>query len=145
MAQAQVHIVESFAVPPEVLFDRLVDHEGMSDWLGVRVSILAGPLDGGVGTIRRVHARGLVLDEEVTYLDRPRRMTYRIIRGLPLLAFHRGELLVEPWGKTGSQLTYDILMDSPVPGVARVMAGALAPQLRAGLSRLRGQLSERAA
>lgn len=138
--QARATFVESFAVPPARLWDVLRDHEGMSDWIGARVSVVAGPPDGGVGTVRRVQARGLSFDEEVTYADAPRRMVYRIVRGLPIVRFHRGELLVEPWGKTGSQLTWDILMDSPVPGVAHGIVTVLRPAIRSGLSRLRASL-----
>jgi uncharacterized protein YndB with AHSA1/START domain len=140
LGQARVTFVESFAVPPAELFDVLRDHEGMTDWVGARVSVVAGPPDGGVGTVRRVHARGLSLDEEVTYCDAPRRMVYRIVRGLPGLRFHRGEMLVEPWGRTGSQLTWDILIDSPVPGMAHAMVAALRPAIRGGLSNLRAKL-----
>lgn len=140
MPQARALIRESFAVPPEVLFERLLDHEGMSDWAGVRVSVVAGPLDGGVGTVRRIHARGLSIDEEVVYVDAPRRLVYRIVRGLPVVSFHRGEVLVEPWGQTGSQLTWDIIMDAPVPGLARLLLAPVAAGLREGLGRLRSQL-----
>lgn len=140
MPQASATIVESFAAPPEAVFERLTDHEGMSDWAGARVSVVAGPIDGGVGTIRRVHARGLTIDEEIVYVDRPRRLVYRIVRGVPLLRFHRGEVLVEPWGKTGCEVRWSVIMDSPVPGLAKAMVGALAPALRDGLGRLRTQL-----
>ncbi len=141
MGQARATLVESFAVPPERLFEVLSDHEGMSEWIGGRVTVVAGPPDGGVGTVRRLHIRGLAIDEEVTYADPPRRMVYRIVRGLPVVRFHRGEILIEPWGRTGSQLTWDILVDSPFPGVATAIVGALRPGLRAGLSRLRSRLT----
>ncbi|HBQ18278.1 MAG TPA: hypothetical protein DEF51_46505 [Myxococcales bacterium] len=143
--QAHILLEESFGVPPEVLFAALADHEGMSAWMGARVRVVAGPADGGVGTLRRVHARGLSFDEEVTYFDPPRRMVYRIVRGVPLVRFHRGEILVEPWGETGSRLTWDILLDARLPGVARAIAAGLEPQLRAGLSNLRAQLAAAAA
>jgi uncharacterized protein YndB with AHSA1/START domain len=147
MGQARATFVESFAVPPERLFEVLSDHEGMSEWIGARVSVVAGPPDGGVGaggvgTVRRVHARGLAIDEEVTYSDPPRRMVYRIVRGLPVVRFHRGEILVEPWGRTGSQLTWDLLVDSAVPGAARAIVAVLRPAIRAGLSRLRARLAD---
>jgi uncharacterized protein YndB with AHSA1/START domain len=141
LAQARATFVESFAVPPDELFAVLRDHEGMSDWVGARVSVVAGPADGGVGTVRRVHARGLAFDEEVTYCDPPRRLVYRIVRGLPGLRFHRGEMLVEPWGRTGSQLTWDILVDSHVPGMAHAIIAVLRPAIRAGLSSLRAKLA----
>ena len=143
--QAHLSIVESFAAPPEALFARLLDHEGMSDWMGARISVLSGPPDGGAGTVRRVEARGLAFDEEITYVDAPRRMAYRIVGGVPLLRFHRGEILVEPWGKTGAELTWDILLDAPVPGLASVLLGAVGASIRTGLGRLRTSLLDPAA
>jgi hypothetical protein len=119
----------------------LTDHEGMSDWLEARVSVIAGPGDGGVGTVRRVSARGLSIDEEVTYAVAPRRLSYRIVRGLPGLSYHRGEVLIEPWGKTGSQLTWDVILASPIPGIAPIMGASLRGPLRAGLATLRTWLA----
>ncbi len=142
LSQAHATLVENFPVPPEVLFDVLSDHEGMSDWLGVRVSVLRGPEDGGAGTVRRLRTPGGGIDEEVTYAVRPRRIAYRIVRGLPIVRFHRGEILIEPWGQTGSQLSWDIRMDSAVPGVARALTEIVGGQLRQAFSRLRRRLSE---
>ncbi|MCB9591324.1 MAG: SRPBCC family protein [Sandaracinaceae bacterium] len=139
--QARVTFVESFAVPPETLFDVMLDHEGMSDWMGAKISVVRGPDDGGVGTVRRIEAGpGPAIDEEVTYVLRPRRIVYRIVAGAPPIRFHRGEILVEPWGETGSQLTWDILLDSAIPGVARLVGAILEPQIQKGLSKLRAQL-----
>jgi uncharacterized protein YndB with AHSA1/START domain len=146
MAQARVNVSESFPVPPERLFEIISDHEGMGEWLDARVSIVAaGPPGGGVGTVRHVAARGLAIDEEVTYFDPPRRLVYRIVRGVPGVRFHRGEMLVEPWGETGSQLTWDVILDSAVPGLPQIMAAILRPALHDGLARLRAQLAEAAA
>lgn len=142
--QARATFVESFAVPPARLFDAFLDHEGMGGWMDAKIRVVKGPDDGGVGTVRRIEAPGLALDEEVTYVLYPRRMVYRIVAGLPIVRFHRGEILVEPWGQTGSQLTWDILLDSAVPGVAALVAGILRPQIRKGLARLRRELAAEA-
>jgi len=139
--QSHTTLVENFPVPPEVLFDVLSDHEGMSDWIGARISVVSGPADGGVGTIRRIHGPAAI-DEEVTYAVRPHRIVYRIVRGLTIVRFHRGEILIEPWGQTGSQLTWDIRMDSVIPGVAAGICTLVGGELRKGFSRLRVLLDE---
>ena len=144
MSQARAHFVENYAVPPERLWEAITDHEGMSEWLDVRISVVKGPADGGVGTVRRIHAPLLAIDEEVTYADAPRRLVYRIVRGAPGVRFHRGEVLIEPWGQTGAQLTWDILLESPVPGLASAIAAGLRPAIRGGLGKLRGILAESA-
>jgi len=139
--QAQTTFVENFPVPPEVLFDALLDHEGMSDWMDARITVVRGPDDGGVGTVRRIHAPVGGIDEEVTYVLRPRRIVYRIVRGAPMVRFHRGEILVEPWGESGSQMTWNILLDSAIPGVAAGIGAILKPALRKGFGKLRTKLA----
>jgi uncharacterized protein YndB with AHSA1/START domain len=136
-----VSVTEHFPVTADQLFGALRDHEGMSRWVGARVSIVGGPTDGSVGTVRRINARGLTFDEEVTYFDPPHRMVYRIVRGVPGLHFHRGELVVEPWGRTGSKVSWDVLMGSWIPGLAPSMAALLGPALQRGLAQLRVQLA----
>ncbi|MGF1468825.1 MAG: SRPBCC family protein [Sandaracinaceae bacterium] len=140
MAQAHIAVVERFAVPPGTLFEALVDHEGMSAWLGAKVTVLRG--DGGVGTVRRLHLGPVVLDEEITYADAPRRLVYRVVRGdAGLLRFHRGEVVVEAWGRTGSTVRWDVLLDTVVPGASRPLELALGAVLRRGLRRLRDRFA----
>lgn len=142
MGQARCTFVESFAVPPERLFDVMLDHEGMSEWMKAKIRVVRGPDDGGVGAVRRIEAPGgAAIDEEVTYTLRPRRIVYRIVAGAPGITFHRGEILIEPWGETGAQLTWDIVLASPVPGLPNLVAAILRPQIQAGLGRLRQQLA----
>lgn len=143
--QARATFVESFGVPPERLFDVMLDHEGMGEWMKADIRVVRGPKDGAVGAVRRISAPGgVAIDEEVTYVLRPRRIVYRIVAGAPGIKFHRGEILIEPWGETGSQLTWDILLASPVPGLAALVASVLKPQIQKGLGRLRRQLADEA-
>jgi uncharacterized protein YndB with AHSA1/START domain len=140
VSQAHVTLEESFPVPPEVLFAAMADHEGMGRWTGADVRVIEGPADGGVGTVRRITNGPLSFDETVTYFDPPRRMVYRVTRGLPIVRFHRGEVLVAPWGKTGSTLRWDIRIDSRIPGVAALLTRVLGRALRDGLGHLRQEL-----
>jgi len=144
VSQASLTFEESFAVPPDVLFDTLLDHEGMSRWMSAKISVVRPPEDGGdgVGAIRRIHTPIGGVDEEVTYVLRPQRIVYRIVRGAPGVRFHRGEILIEPWGETGSQLTWNILLDSAIPGVASLIAAGLRAEFRKGFGKLRAQLAE---
>ena len=123
----------------------ITDHEGMGRWLDARVSVVSRSGAGAVGTVRRVKARGLAIDEEVVYADppaegRPGRLVYRIVRGLPI-RFHRGEMLVEQLGARRSRLSWDVRMESAVPGLARATGLLLRPALAAGLVRLDGLLA----
>lgn len=146
MSQHRLVLEQEIAATPEAVWAAITDHEGMSRWLDARVTVLARREGTGVGTVRRIRARGvLVLDEEIVYADapvegRPGRLVYRIVRGAPV-SFHRGEMLVEPAGEGRTRLTWDVVMASPVPGLARLALLGLRPALRGGLRKLSAQLS----
>ena len=125
-----------FAVPPERLWEAITDHEGMSKWAGAPVRLIARGDAHGVGALRRIRMGATSIDEEVIYADAPRRLVYRIVRGLPV-SFHRGEMLVVPTER-GSKLTWKIMLASSVPGLARLTVRALDTALRPSLRTLRG-------
>lgn len=136
MGQARLVLEEHFPVQPEALWDVLMDHEALGTWIGARVTVVTGPPDGGVGTVRRVHAGPLSFDEVIVYADRPTRFVYRIVRGVPGLKYHRAEVLLRPWGRTGVQLRWDTLLVSYVP----VLAQGIAQMLRGSLTQATGRL-----
>jgi hypothetical protein len=91
----------------------------------------------GVGTVRRIAVGPFRIDEEVVYADAPRRLVYRVVRGLPV-RFHRGEMVLDAVGESRSHLSWRILVSSATPGLARAVTGSLGPPLRTGLRQLRG-------
>ena len=141
MSRAHLSFLARYDVPPEVLFRVATDHEGMSRWVGAPVSVIAAPKDGGVGTVRRITAGPLRIDEEVVAWDPPRRMIYRVVRGLPL-RYHRGELRVSPWGDGRSQLAWEITIASSAPFVAEGIARVLERTINTGLKKLGDVLTE---
>lgn len=136
MSIRQVVLEQDFGVPPDRLWRALTDHEGMRKWTGAQVRIVARGDASGVGTVRRVAMGPLRIDEEVVYADAPRRLVYRVVRGLPV-RFHRGEMLVTPAGEGCSHLSWRILVSAPAP-LARAITRTLEPALRRGLRELRG-------
>lgn len=146
MSQARLVVEETIEAPAAALWSAITDHEGMARWLPAKVSLLARREGGGVGTVRRIRASGVVaIDEEVVYADppegtRPGRLVYRIVRGAPL-DFHRGEMLVEPISASRSRLRWDIVVASRVPGVARATIALLTPAIGAGVRKLGGLLA----
>lgn len=136
MSQEEIVLFEEFRASPERVWSALTDHEGMSKWTGADVKVVARGDESGVGTVRRIKMGGLRIDEEVVYADAPRRLVYRIVRGLPV-SFHRGEILVEPHGDK-TEVTWKILLRSGVPGLVRGSAMVLKPALTRGLSELKG-------
>jgi uncharacterized protein YndB with AHSA1/START domain len=139
MAQRILSFLARFSVPPERLFEVLADHEGMRSWTGADVTVIAGPGDGGLGTMRRVKIGPLTIDEEVVFFDPPHRFIYRIVRGLPV-KYHQGEVRVSPWGDGGSELHWDITLVSSIPGVVPAIAATLGPGLNRALRKLATEL-----
>lgn len=144
MTQHKLVLEQEIPAPVAEVWSAITDHEGMARWLPARVTLLARKEGGGLGTVRRIRAGGVaVIDEEVVYADppeprKPGRLVYRIVRGLPV-DFHRGEMIVESLGDRRSRLTWDVVVASRVPGLARATVALLRPALRDGLRKL-GQL-----
>ena len=141
MSRKTLSFLARYDVPPEVLFRVVTDHDGMGRWVGTPVSVIAAPPDRGVGTVRRITAGPLRIDEEVVAWDPPRRMIYRVVRGLPL-RHHRGEVRISPWGEGGSQLAWEITIVSGAPFVAEAIASVLERTINRGLMRLAEVLTE---
>jgi hypothetical protein len=122
------------AVSPERAFETLTDPRAMSEWSGTNVRIIAGPSSPiDRGSVRRIEARGLKIDEEVISCDRPRRFAYVLAGGVPL-DHHYGEILVMP-NAGGARIEWSIRLGSRIPGLALVVRGLLARELRRGLAR----------
>ena len=136
MSIHQALIELDFGVPPARLWEAITDHEGMSKWAGAPVRLIARGDADGVGAVRRIRMGAFSIDEEVVYADAPRRLVYRVVRGIPV-TFHRGEMLVLPTEK-GSKLEWRILLASSVPGFARLTTRSLQAGLGRGLRELRG-------
>lgn len=137
MSLKTLEFKESYPISPEELFAVLVDHEGMSDWFDVDIRTIAGPGDGGVGTVRRISIGPLKIDEEIIVADSPSRVVYRIIRGLPV-GYHLGEQRIIATDD-GSELRWTITMRSAVPGLIEVISLILRPAMNRGLKKLRSR------
>ena len=59
---------------------------------------------------------GVKIYEEVLSFDRPRRMTYRIVRGAVPIRDHRGEVVFDARGG-GTLVTWRCQFDSRIPGL----------------------------
>ena len=114
--------------PIERVFERLSDHESMSDWPGIGTVelIREGTPRNGLGAVRLVRLRGLALDEEVVRWDPPRGFDYKITKGLPVT--HLGQVLLEDRGAQ-TAITWKVSMSSKVPFLAALVLS----QLRRGL------------
>ncbi len=135
--------VEVAASPSEV-WSLISDHERMVEWMPVDevVRRRAGhPEHDGVGAVRTIRARGMVIEEEITEFRRDEYLAYRLTAGAPL-SDHRGEMVLTPKGE-GCHLRWSIRCRCSLPLIGRWVEGGLRTPIEAGLGRLKDQLESR--
>ena len=129
--------------PIELLFERLVDHDAMTDWPGVsscRV-VRDGTPRNGLGAVRQVKTHGLTLLEEIVHYEPPFRYDYRITKGLPV--DHLGSVRLSPTDG-GVELSWEVRMTSRWPLVCELVGYRLSAGLDQALAWLKVE-TERAA
>jgi uncharacterized protein YndB with AHSA1/START domain len=136
-----IFLTHEFSSPAERVFAALDDHANMGSWLGSRISVVKRADDGGVGTVRRIHAPLGHFDEEIVERDVPSRMVYRIVSRVPGLSFHRGEIKVDAAGPGRSVVRWHVQIDSKLPGFSGLILRVVGFALKRGLVRLDRQLA----
>lgn len=138
---AEIVLQQRFAAPTDKVFDAITDHEGMGAWMPGATVTLDRPGSAernGLGAIRRIRARGLVILEEVVRFERPTAMDYRVLRGGPIRD-HLGAIRIEDHGDE-SGLEWRIRFAFPWWSGgelgAALLARILGAELRGGLERL---------
>jgi uncharacterized protein YndB with AHSA1/START domain len=131
----ETKIVREFSVSAERLYDALADQDAMGSWMRAKISVPVRGTGGLVGTVRRVHAGKVVLDERIVACERPRFLAYELVPPLPLLQRHRGELRIEPLAAGGARLTWHILLELKF-GLDALLLRVLNRTIDAALARL---------
>ena len=134
-------VTESFNVPAERLFAALDDNETMGRWMGVPVKVVHSVPDKGVGTVRRLKIGLKSIDEEIVEREPPRRIAYKIVRGLAPLSHHFGEITVTSRGPSASQAEWRIELESNVPLLGALVRAGLGQGIARALRKLRRQLA----
>ena len=139
----RVEVQQRIAAPVERVWDQYTDHVSWTDWAGlgrVRLEREGVPAPNGVGCVRAISSAGVSVFEEVLTFDRPRRMTYRIVRGGLPIKDHLGEVLFEP-GEGGTLITWRCQFESRIPGFGGVFRAVITRLFRNALRRLAQRLS----
>ena len=116
------------AATPAQVWAVLSDHEGMSTWgPGVKVSLTRhGDFErNGAGAQRTIRTAPLVppMVEEVVDFEPDKRLSYRGVSGVPFRNY-LGEVQLRPAG-SGTEISYTVSADNPLPGVASALAHGL--------------------
>ncbi len=127
---ATIVLKKTFRASIERVWAHIDDHAGMRDWMGAAVKVRG---DGGIGTVRTIGTL-VTFDETVMEREPPRRMVYRITRGVPVT--HRGEVKLTERSDGGTDLLWTISIESRIPLFARSIALVLEPTIARGLGKL---------
>jgi uncharacterized protein YndB with AHSA1/START domain len=127
--------------PIHTTWSVLADQRGMSTWLPVTVSLESegDPPPDGVGSIRVVTRRPLRIREQITEVEAPSRLAYRLLSGLPVRDYVGKTTLTADDKQT--DITWTIELTSPIPGigfVVRLAIQAAATKLAAASERAAG-------
>lgn len=86
-----IDITETIALPIDRAFALLADHANYDRFPGITRSELlteGTPAPNGLGAVRRVALGDVVLDEEITAFEPPKRLAYRVIASKPVKVEH---------------------------------------------------------
>jgi hypothetical protein len=77
------------------------------------------PAPNGVGCVRVFSNAGVEIHEEVLTFDAPRRMTYRIVKGVIPIKDHLGDVAFEADG-SATRIVWRCQFNSRVPGLGGI-------------------------
>lgn len=129
---------QSYAQPPEQVFNYLADHENLGDVFGAKVTQIKDGTDGhrgGVGSVRELKVGPTPpFQETITEFVPNELIVYEISKGTPLKD-HHGEMRFTAEG-TGTHLHYEISFGSVIPGLAFIVAQGLKRNIPKGLAQI---------
>ena len=134
----QVEVRRRFAGTPEQVFAAYTDHVSWSEWAGFGPARLARegvPAPNGVGCVRVIGSGLAAAHEEVLSFEPPKRMTYKIVKGFPVIRGHFGEVDFEP-DAGGTLVTWRCRFESRIPGLGGLIRRIVASMFSRALEGL---------
>ena len=114
--------------PVSRVWDTLSDHEGMSAWGPITVTLEkpGAPERNGVGAVRRITAPGPApaIVEEITAFEPQQRMGYKALSGVPFRNYG-GEITLTAT-EQGTRIEWALSIDERVPVVEKAAVTVLA-------------------
>lgn len=136
MAHQTISIVQDFPQPLSAVFAYLSHHDNLGRVFGVPVARIKEGSDApdGVGSVRRLGAVPIAVEETVTKAEPDRLIEYHITKG-GFMKHHLGVMRFSANG-SGTRLDYTIEIESAIPLVTGPLVKALDTGIRRGLKRL---------
>lgn len=91
-----IDITETIALPIDRAFELLADHANYHRFPGISGSELiktGAPAPNGLGAVRRIALGNVVLHEEISGFEPPKKLAYRIIASKPVKVMHEGGVI----------------------------------------------------
>jgi uncharacterized protein YndB with AHSA1/START domain len=136
---AEIRLQRTVRAPIEHVFDLLAEHDRYDRFRGIQASELTreGTAErNGVGARRRIRARPLVFEEEITRFERPTRLDYRILDVNVPLRHQGGSIALTSAGDAITEVSWTSTFTIEVP-LAGAALGALGARLiRRGFGRV---------
>jgi len=107
--------------PLETTWSVLADQRGMTRWLpaGVSLEREGDPPPDGVGTIRVVTRRPFRVREQITHVEKPSRLAYRLLSGIPV-RHYVGEITLSG-DDSETEIAWTIDLTPRFPGIAVIV------------------------
>ncbi|HEX9259611.1 MAG TPA: SRPBCC family protein [Acidimicrobiales bacterium] len=122
----QIKVTSLAEASPTSVWQLLADAEGWSRWALHDESSLERPgvsEPDGVGAIRRFRYRRTISREEVVEFDRPRRLSYVLLSGLPIKDY-RADVTLTPEGG-GTRIDWRSQFKGKIPGTGWLIGRGL--------------------
>ncbi len=134
MAQQKISMSFEFDATCAKVFEDLGDHENFGKICGINAKRVKDGDDAlnGLGSVRRMKIGPLPgFEETITEYEQDRLIVYKITKGSPIKN-HMGRMeFSEKDGK--SQLHYDIVLESKIPGTTGIIKAALERGITQGI------------
>ncbi|MBI4510343.1 MAG: SRPBCC family protein [Deltaproteobacteria bacterium] len=140
MQRVEVHHI--IRAPIEATWSSYTDHQSWTRWAGlgkVTLDRAGEPAPNGTGCVRVINTAGVRTIEEVVAFEPPRRMTYRLIGGIPVRD-HLGEVRFDPRGDE-TLVTWRCQFKSKIPGMGPILELVLTRIFHRTLGRLARMLA----
>jgi uncharacterized protein YndB with AHSA1/START domain len=115
----EIRVQARAAAPLQTVWSVLARHAEMGAWAPIRRVALereGDPPPDGVGAIRALSRPPFKIREEITDVDAPVRLAYRMLSGLPVRDYAGETILSDLDGATG--ITWRVTMTARIPGSA---------------------------
>ncbi len=134
----EIRLEMHLAAPIEHVFEGLADHANYDRFRPIGTSELlreGSEERNGTGAVRRLAAKGMSFDEEITAFERPTRIDYLIVKVNLPLAHEGGSIRLAPAGN-GTDVLWTSRARITVPVLGRVLETPSAAFFRRGFRQM---------